>query len=95
MQNKWIDVEWATNIDQEFNVELSLDVVNKRGVLATIASAVADENANIEDVEFSERDDRHSHMRLVVTLKDRKHLADLIRKLRAIKTVVRVMRKKA
>jgi GTP diphosphokinase / guanosine-3',5'-bis(diphosphate) 3'-diphosphatase len=94
-QDKWIDVEWARDIDQEFNVELSLDVVNSRGVLATIAAVVADENANIEDVELSERDERHSHMRLVVALKDRKHLADLIRRLRAIKTVARVMRKKA
>ena len=91
----WIDVGWAHDIDQEFNVELSLTVVNKRGVLATIAAAVADKNANIEDVELSERDERYSHMRLVVALKDRKHLADLIRKLRAIKTVVRVMRRKA
>ena len=94
-QDKWIDVEWAHGIDQEFNVELSLDVVNKRGVLATIASAVAEENGNIEDVVLSERDERYSHMRLVVALKDRKHLADLIRRLRRIKTVVRVMRKKA
>ena len=94
-QDKWIDVEWAHGIDQEFNVELSLDVVNKRGVLATIAAAVAEENGNIEDVVLSERDERYSHMRLVVALKDRKHLADVIRKLRGIKTVVRVMRKKA
>lgn len=93
-QDKWIDVEWAQGIEQEFEVELSLDVVNKRGVLATIAAAVAEENGNIEDVALSERDERYSHMRLVVTLKDRKHLADVIRKLRGIKTVVRVMRKK-
>jgi len=94
-ENNWIDVEWAREIDQDFNVELLLTVVNKRGVLATVAAAVADENANIEEVETSERDERSSIMRLVVALKDRKHLADLIRKLRAIKTVARVMRKKA
>lgn len=94
-ENNWIDVEWASGIEQEFSVELSLDVINKRGVLATIAAAVADGGANIEDVEIIERDERNSLMRLVVALKDRKHLADLIRKLRAIKTVARVMRKKA
>lgn len=94
-ENNWIDVEWASGIEQEFSVELSLDVINKRGVLATIAAAVADGGANIEEVETIERDERNSLMRLVVSLKDRKHLADLIRKLRAIKTVARVMRKKA
>ncbi|MFT4561345.1 MAG: guanosine-3',5'-bis(diphosphate) 3'-pyrophosphohydrolase [Gammaproteobacteria bacterium] len=93
--DKWVDVQWSLDIDQDFKVELSLDVVNQRGVLATLAAAVAQENGNIEDVEFSERDERYSHMRLVVALKNRKHLADLIRRLRAIKTVARVMRKKA
>ncbi|MDA0822689.1 MAG: bifunctional (p)ppGpp synthetase/guanosine-3',5'-bis(diphosphate) 3'-pyrophosphohydrolase [Proteobacteria bacterium] len=93
--DKWVDVQWALDIDQDFTVELSLDVRNQRGVLATLAAAVANENSNIEDVEFSERDERYSHMRLVVALKNRKHLADLIRRLRAIKTVARVMRKKA
>jgi GTP diphosphokinase / guanosine-3',5'-bis(diphosphate) 3'-diphosphatase len=93
--DKWVDVQWALDIDQDFTVELSLDVMNQRGVLATLAAAVANENSNIEDVEFSERDERYSHMRLVVALKNRKHLADLIRRLRAIKTVARVMRKKA
>ncbi|MFP6781287.1 MAG: ACT domain-containing protein, partial [Gammaproteobacteria bacterium] len=94
-QEKEVDVVWASDIDQDFNVELSLDVSNKRGVLATVASAVAEENGNIEDVEFSERDERFSRLRLVVALKDRKHLADLIRRLRGIKTVARVVRKKA
>ncbi len=94
-QEKEVDVVWASDINQDFNVELSLDVSNKRGVLATVASAVAEENGNIEDVEFSERDERFSRLRLVVALKDRKHLADLIRRLRGIKTVARVVRKKA
>ncbi|MEM7466433.1 MAG: bifunctional (p)ppGpp synthetase/guanosine-3',5'-bis(diphosphate) 3'-pyrophosphohydrolase [Pseudomonadota bacterium] len=88
----WVDVEWARNIDQEFHGELALDVVNQRGVLATIAAAVADEGANIEEVEFSERDDKHSHMRLLISVKDRKHIADVIRKVRNIRTVVRVAR---
>lgn len=88
----WVDVEWAKNVDQEFNAELGLDVVNQRGVLATIAAAVADQGANIEEVEFSERDDKHSHMRLVISVKDRKHVADVIRHVRNIRTVVRVAR---
>ena len=52
----------------------------------------ADEGANIEEVEFSERDDKHSHMRLQISVKDRKHVADVIRRVRSIRTVVRVAR---
>ena len=92
---KWIDVQWAPVVDREFSVELSLDVINRRGTLATIAAALADANANIEDVDISERNERNTNMRFVVTVRDRKHLADVIRMVRRVKTVVRVTRKRA
>jgi len=92
---KWIDVQWAPKVEREFSVELSLDVINRRGVLATIAAAVADANANIEDVTISERNERNSNIRFVINVRDRKHLADVIRTVRGVKTVVRVARKKA
>ena len=92
--DKWIDVQWARDVDREFSVELALDVVNRRGTLATIAAAVADANANIEEVEISERNARHSSIRLVIGVRDRKHLADVIRATRRVQTVVRILRKK-
>ena len=92
---KWIDVQWAPSIDREFSAELSLDVVNRRGTLATIATALADANANIEDVSFSERNERNTNIRFVIAVRDRKHLADVIRLVRRVKPVVRVTRKRA
>jgi GTP diphosphokinase / guanosine-3',5'-bis(diphosphate) 3'-diphosphatase len=93
--DKWVDVEWAAELSREFSSEIMLDVINQRGVLATVAAACADQTANIEGVELSERDEDYSRMRLVVSVRDRKHLADVIRVLRNIKTVVRVTRKRA
>ena len=93
--DKWVDVQWANVIDREFSVELSLDVVNRRGVLATIATAVANGNANIEEVEISERNARNSNVRLLIGVHDRKHLADILRAVRRVQTVVRVIRRKA
>jgi len=93
--DKWVDVEWADDLAREFSAEIVLDVANQRGVLATVAAGCADQSANIEGIELSERDEHHSHMRLTVGVRDRKHLADVIRVLRNIKTVVRVHRKRA
>ncbi len=92
--DKWVDVQWAPHIEREFNVELSLDVINKRGVLATIAAAIANAAANIEEVEISDRNARNSNIRMVVTVRDRKHLADVMRAMRPVQTVVRIQRKK-
>ncbi|MCP5146170.1 MAG: bifunctional (p)ppGpp synthetase/guanosine-3',5'-bis(diphosphate) 3'-pyrophosphohydrolase [Gammaproteobacteria bacterium] len=90
---RWVDVRWADKVSGEFTVELHLDVLNQRGVLATVASAVADEDANIKEVETIERDDQHSHIRLQLSVPDRLRLAAVLRTLRAIRTVVKVSRK--
>ncbi|MBX9609514.1 MAG: bifunctional (p)ppGpp synthetase/guanosine-3',5'-bis(diphosphate) 3'-pyrophosphohydrolase [Gammaproteobacteria bacterium] len=93
--DRWVDVEWAPDLDREFSAEIVLDVINQRGVLATVAAACADENTNIEGIEIVERDEHSSTMRLTIGVRNRKHLADVIRALRNIDTVTRVHRKRA
>ncbi|MGE0857630.1 MAG: bifunctional (p)ppGpp synthetase/guanosine-3',5'-bis(diphosphate) 3'-pyrophosphohydrolase [Gammaproteobacteria bacterium] len=93
--DRWVDVEWAPDLDREFSAEIVLDVINQRGVLATVAAACADENTNIEGIEIVERDEQSSTMRLTMGVRNRKHLADVIRALRNIDTVTRVHRKRA
>ena len=89
---KWIDVEWEEDVAGEFPVELRLLVANQRGVLATIAAAISDLDANIENVVMDERDGQHSQMTLTVAVKDRKHLARIIKRLRSLPNVVRLAR---
>jgi len=89
---KWIDVEWEESVAGEFPVELRLLVVNQRGVLATIAAAISDLDANIENVVMDERDGQHSQLTLTVAVKDRKHLARIIKRLRSLSNVVRIAR---
>jgi RelA/SpoT family (p)ppGpp synthetase len=91
--DKWVEVQWASNLDREFNTDIILDVSNQRGVLATVAAKCAAKGANIEGIEMSEMDDKISKMRLTIGVSDRKHLADVIRVLRNSKPVVRVSRK--
>lgn len=93
--DKWVDVEWASDLDREFSAEIVLDVVNQRGVLATVAAGCAEQNANIEGIELSERDEQYSTMRLIISVRDRTHLANVLRVLRNVKTVSRVHRKRA
>jgi RelA/SpoT family (p)ppGpp synthetase len=89
---KWVDVEWGTEITKEFPAEIRVQVINQRGALAIIAAAIAEQGANIELVEMSERDERYATLTLLVAVRDRKHLADLIRALRLLKPVSRIGR---
>jgi len=90
--DKWIDVSWENKVVGEFPVELRALVVNTRGVLATIAAAISDMEANIENVNMAERDGTHSTLTFTVTVKDRKHLARIMRRLRSIDMISRITR---
>lgn len=87
-------LQWADDVIGEFAVDLRVDVLNKRGVLATLANALSDCNANIENVHVEERDDRHNALIFLVHIRDRRHLAQIIRRLRSISIVLRVARVK-
>ena len=91
---KWLDVAWAPDIQREFSVEVLVHVKNQRGVLATIAAAVSENNSNIENVIVDERDSEYTDLRLTIGVLDRKHLANVIRRLRRIEMVERITRLK-
>lgn len=91
-QEKWIHVEWEADIDREFQVMIRLNTSNQRGVLATIAATIADAGANIENVEMKERDDRYTSLRFIIEVQNRVHLANVMRKIRAIKSVSKIIR---
>ena len=91
-QEKWIDVEWETENENEYRVKIHLNVNNQRGVLATVAAAIADADANINSVEIKERDDRQTALRFIIEVKNRAHLAKVIKKIRLIKSVSQIDR---
>lgn len=89
---KWLDVSWEESVEGEFPVVLRTIVLNQRGVLATIAATISDMDANIENVVMDERDGQHSTLTFTVTVKDRKHLARIMRRLRHSDMVIRISR---
>jgi GTP diphosphokinase / guanosine-3',5'-bis(diphosphate) 3'-diphosphatase len=91
--DKWINVEWESGITGEFPTNIRIDLTNQRGVLATIASAVSDQEANIVHVVMKERDDRYTTIKFVIEVRDRIHLAQVMRRIRGIKHVSRISRR--
>jgi guanosine-3',5'-bis(diphosphate) 3'-pyrophosphohydrolase len=92
--DQWIDVRWEEQIQGVFPVTIRVDVRNNRGVLASVAATIAEQEANIDAVSFDDRDGRYTTMEFTVEVKDRVHLASIMRRIRALDTVVRINRKK-
>ena len=90
---KWIEVEWEQRLGADFSAELRLDVTNKRGVLATIAAAISATDTNIETINTTERDGTTTTVYLLLNVRDRAHLARVMRQLRTLPETVRLARR--
>jgi len=75
-------------------VSIRVEVKNQRGVLASVAAAIAEQDANIDTVNFDDRDGQYTAMDFTLEVRDRVHLARIMRRIRALESVVRINRKK-
>ena len=89
---KWIDVEWEKDIKGVFPVGLRIESRNQRGALAAIAAAISDLEANIDSVAFEDRDGQITAMSFTVEVRNRSHLAEVMRRIRQQEAVVRIAR---
>ncbi|MEN8107129.1 MAG: bifunctional GTP diphosphokinase/guanosine-3',5'-bis pyrophosphate 3'-pyrophosphohydrolase [Pseudomonadota bacterium] len=86
------EVQWEPGIDEEYPVEISVVVADRRGVLATVAAAIGDCDSNIENVGIEEGDGLTNTLMFTLTVHNRKHLAEVMRRVRGIPSVMRITR---
>ncbi|MBN2692356.1 MAG: bifunctional (p)ppGpp synthetase/guanosine-3',5'-bis(diphosphate) 3'-pyrophosphohydrolase [Burkholderiaceae bacterium] len=92
---RWIDLIWADECTRPFETGLSIIVQNTKGVLARVAAAISEHDSDIAHVTMDEDTQQATtELRFVVQVRDRKHLADVLRALRRLKFVVRASRAK-
>ena len=90
--DRWIELTWARDAATYFTVGLDVNAVNVRGVLGRIAVAIAEADSNILNVHVDDEDARIALIHFKVQVRDRTHLARVIRTLRRVKQVVKVVR---
>jgi GTP pyrophosphokinase/guanosine-3',5'-bis(diphosphate) 3'-pyrophosphohydrolase len=92
---RWMNVEWAEELNRPFETAVVALVKNSKGALARIASAVSAAEADITHIQMSdERAGDTADLRLLVSVRDRLHLADVLRTLKRVPDVLRVFRVK-
>jgi GTP diphosphokinase / guanosine-3',5'-bis(diphosphate) 3'-diphosphatase len=90
--DKWLSVAWEATRGRLFSSEIQLDINNRVGVLAAVASSIAGTETNIDQVSLEEHDVNSSSLRFQLQVRDRKHLAQVIRTIRRMPDVQRVFR---
>jgi len=90
---KWITVNWEKSIDREFSAEIVVEISNKPGVLAEVAASIADTGSNIEEVSLDERQEEdYVELEFLILVRDRVHLANVIRSIRSMPAVKKITR---
>lgn len=89
---KWISVSWEKNIDRDFTSQIQVEALNKTGVLAEVAAMIADCDSNIEQVAVVDRHEDGTVLTFTLQVKDRRHLARIMRDIRKMPNVLRVSR---
>jgi guanosine-3',5'-bis(diphosphate) 3'-pyrophosphohydrolase len=88
-----IDVEWDKGSDsQPYTVRLTIEVEDRKGMLAQLSQRIADINTNITNVEARTGNER-GRIDVTVEIKDVKHLEQVIKSVRGVEGVIRVERK--
>jgi len=92
---KCVAVSWDPDVEGEFSVELRVELENLRGIIATLATTITGAEANIEKISTVERDARFSIVNLSLNVRNRVHLARVMKRVRHIKPVSKVTRVKS
>ena len=92
-KSKLMPLVWADTGDLEFDVNLDIEVTASRGIIATIAASVSSEDANIEKIDVNEKDAKLSEVHLNLSVRNRVHLAQVIKAVRTLPGVIRLNRR--
>ena len=87
-----IPVRWAAEVDGEYSVELRVEVEARKGVIAELAAEITDADANIERINIAERNAHLSTVVIALLVRDRVHLARIMRRLRRLTPVIGLAR---
>ncbi len=89
---QWIDVEWDPRTTRLFQAAISVTVENQRGVLAKVASEIAEAGSNIDSITMEEDRMVFTAMHFVLEVANRQHLARVMRALRRLPDVKKISR---
>jgi len=85
-------LSWVKEITDEFTVELRVELERQRGIIAELAAAITRAEGNLESIGVDEQNAKMSIVSVVLHVQGRRHLARVIKRIRALKAVIRLNR---
>ena len=87
-----VALRWDELVEGEYSVELRIEVENRRGMIAVIATRINSMGVNIEKISTDDKDYQFTYVDLEMLVHNRVHLAHIMKRLRSISSVRKVTR---
>ncbi|BBB15804.1 guanosine-3' 5'-bis(Diphosphate) 3'-pyrophosphohydrolase [Candidatus Rickettsiella viridis] len=94
-KDRAILVQWEKITEGFYKTDLYIEILNQRGALALLTNRIAKANTNIDNLRVENHDREHSIIHFTLSVRNRKHLAKIIRLLRTTKAIVKITRHRA
>jgi guanosine-3',5'-bis(diphosphate) 3'-pyrophosphohydrolase len=91
-RERLVALRWDDVVEGEYPVELRIEVENRRGMIAVIATRINSMDVNIEKISTDDKDYQFTYVHLEVLVTNRVHLARIMKRLRTINYVRKVTR---
>ncbi len=91
-RERLVSLRWDEEVEGEYAVELRVEVENRRGMIATLATRINSMDVNIEKISTKDKDYQYTYVDLEMMVQNRIHLARIMKRLRTITSVHRVHR---
>ncbi len=87
-----VPLRWDEAVEGDFAVELRIEVENRRGMIAVIATRINSMGVNIEKISTKDKDYQFTYVDLELMVRNRVHLARIMKRLRSVNSLRRVTR---
>lgn len=89
---KWIDIQWEKNLAGFFVARIHFYTINQKGMLAMVATKIAEQGGDIVNVDIQDKDSRNTLLVFEVRVRDRIHLAQIMRSIYRTKHISQISR---
>ncbi len=87
-----LPMQWAEDAQGDFKASLRVEAMNQQGTLAALTGAIASCDSSILNLQTLDRDDNNLVIDIELSTKNRKHFANIMRKIRTIPDLQKVSR---
>ncbi|MEZ5554246.1 bifunctional GTP diphosphokinase/guanosine-3',5'-bis pyrophosphate 3'-pyrophosphohydrolase [Haliea sp.] len=93
-RERLVALRWDDQVQGEYLTELRIEVENRRGMIAVLATRINSMGVNIEKISTEDKDYQFTFVDLAMQVTNRVHLANIMKRLRTVNSVRRVSRLK-